>query len=349
MRWLFLILLVVSCSVPAPETPPEQDFILWDITSADIPDTKALVDSYATLRNACTQDEDGAEKIGLWGSYTLDGTTETIFSDADLWWWEKEDGNPFNDVLGNPSMWNYEGEGKRWVAGADYVFRAYFPKSPVTLLPGSDMKRFLIVYDTQTAQFDMMVASRELRAGSENPVKLLFSHALSAMRFDFRFVEEGVTDQLTACWLENAEPEGFYTSSTLNYEDSVVWPVSSSYPVGNRMYYWKPSVPLQIESGVAATAYASSAPTGSGDIYAGNEGWLLVIPQKMKGPESLKLCFHTVTGGDSVFSVGLPEVEMEAGSRYTFHIKISSTGIDPELTIADWNERMSSHYIDMNE
>lgn len=349
MGWLILILLFVSCSVPVLETPPEQDLILWDITSADIPDTKALVNSYVTLRNACTQDEDGAEKIGLWGSYALDGATETIFSDADLWWWEKEDGNPFDDVLGNPSMWNYEGEGKRWVTGADYVFRAYFPKSMVTLQPGSDMDRFLVVYDTQVSQFDMMVASRELKAGSENPVKLIFGHALSAIRFDFQFVEEGVKDNLIACWLENAESGGFYTSSTLNYEESVVWPSSTPYPVGNRMYYWEPSEPLLIESGTAATAYASSAPAGSGDIYTGNEGWVLAIPQKMHGPAALKLCFRTSTGGNTVFSVGLPEGNLEAGSRYTFHIKISSTSIDLDLTIADWNERKSSHYIDMNE
>ena len=349
MRWLILILLLVSCSVPAVEFPPEQDLILWDITSDETTDTKALVNSYVTLRDACTQDEDGAEKIGLWGSYTLDGTTEAVFNDDDLWWWEKEDGNPFNDALGNPSMWNYEGEGKRWVTGADYVFRAYFNKSIVTLQPGSDVNRFLAVYDTQVSQFDMMVASRTLKAGAENPVRLIFCHALSAIRFDFQFVEEGVQDKLTACWLENAESGGFYTSSTLNYESSIVWPASTPYPTESRMYYWEPALPLQISSGSASVAYSSFAPAGSGGLYTGNEGWVLMIPQRLNGPDALKLCFKTVTGGDSVFSVGLPEGYLEAGNRYTFHIKISSTSIDLALTIADWNERKSSHHIDLNE
>lgn len=349
MRRLILILLLVSCSVPAVEIPPEQDFILWDIVSEDTPDTKALVNSYVTLRDACTQDDDGAEKIGLWGSYTLDGTTESIFSDDDLWWWEKEDGNPFNDVLGNPSMWNYEGEGRRWVTGADYVFRAYFPKSMITLQPGSDVDRFLVVYDTQVSQFDMMVASRTLKAGAENPVKLVFGHALSAIKFDFQFVEDGVKDKLTACWLENAGSGGFYTGSTLNYESSIVWPASTPYPAGSRMYYWEPALPLQISSGSASVAYSSFAPAGSGGLYTGNEGWVLMIPQRLNGPDALKLCFKTETGGESVFSVGLPEKELEAGYRYTFHIKISSTSIDLALTIADWNERKSSHQIDLNE
>lgn len=344
---LHSILLCVSCSKEF--LPAEQAVIQWDISSSDLQATKALIGTYTDLRDACTQDEDGAEKIGVFGAYTYEGTTEHIFEDADLWWWEKENGNPFNDPLGDQSYWNYEGEGKYWVDGSDYRFRAYYPKSKVVLQPGSDVDKFLVVYDSQLVQYDMMVASRNLKAASENPVKLIFSHALAAIRFNYIFAESGVSDKLTACWLENAEATGFYTSSTLNYESSILWPESTPNPIGSRMYYWSPINPMTMTSGTAATAYKSSATAGKGDIYTDNDGWILIIPQTLKGPESLKLCFTTETGGSEVFSVGLPAVELNPGYRHTFNIKISSTSIDLKLTIADWNERDSHHHIDFNE
>lgn len=348
---LLSALLFVACS--KEDLPRKPKAIGWDISSEDrlmdAPDSKALINSYINLRDACTQNEDGAEKIGIFGSYTLDGTTETVFNNIDLWWWEKEDGNPYDDQLGDPSRWNYEGEGKHWVDNASYVFRGYFPKSKITLQPGSNSNKLLIVYDTQASQFDMMVAARELESGEENPVKLIFKHTLSAIKFDFQFTESGITDKLTACWLENTASDGFYTGSTLNYGNAIFWPGSTPNPVGSRIYYWEPANPMTIESNEATTAYSTFALSNKGGIYTDNDGWVLVIPQTMKGPNSLKLCFKTDTGGDEVFQVGLPATVLEAGSRYTFHIKMSATNIDLKLTITDWNERKSSHHIDFNE
>ena len=185
--------------------------IVWNVYSVDNsignnnPNTRALVEDYTDLRNACTASELYAgEKIGVYGAYTLDGKSEVIFDNTQLWWWEKENGNSYMDVLGNQSFWNYEGENRYWVKDANYDFRAYFPMSRVTLQPGSGANKFLIVYDTQVSQFDLMVASRSIKSREENPVQLLFDHALAAVSFDFQFVSEGVSDELTACWLENA-------------------------------------------------------------------------------------------------------------------------------------------------
>lgn len=354
------MMLVCSCmkvinDVDSPSGGNSNDLIGWNIAVEDALDgsghaTKALIESYSDLKEACTEIENHeAEKIGLMGNCTSEGKTEVAFDNVDLWWWVKEDGNPFQDYLGDESNWNYSGDNVLWTDEADYTFKAYFPKSKVELQPGSDAEKLLIVYDTQVSQFDMMVASRSLKSGEENPVKLIFNHALAAVRFDFQFIETGGSDRLTACWLENAGTGGFYTSSTLNYDTSINWPASTPDPVGNRMYYWKPTYPLFVESAKASTAYSSSASAGSGSQYTGNDGWILVIPQTLNGPDALKLCFMTDMGGEEVFSVGLPSKELEAGNRYAFHIKITSTSIDLALTITDWNERKSSHQIDLNE
>lgn len=330
--------------------------IAWNLYTADDslkinPDTKALINEYSNLRDACTGlESEPAEKIGLYGYFVLDGLQESIFENEDLWWWSKVDGNPFTDAVGEPNNWNYSGENKYWVDAADYSFRAYFPKNRVELQPGSGADKFIVVYDTQVSQYDLMVASKSLKSGEENPVQLLFRHTLAALSFDYQFTSDGVSDKLTSCWLENQETNGFYTSSTLNYEESITWPKSTSVPVGNRIYYWEPVEPLQIVSGSAAKAYATSAVSAEkGGLYSGNGGWLLVIPQTTKGPESLKLCFTTNMGGSEVYRVGLPVTSLKPGHRYTFHIKISSTSVDVKLTIKDWNERKSSYDIDFNE
>lgn len=350
--WLFpLILLTLSCSKSDDlidwEEAKEEFPIVWSVTTSN--ETKALVNDYQTLRDLCTTSESQpAEKIGLFGSYTLEDNKVTIFDNVDLWWWEKEKGNPFNDISGDRSHWNYDGEDRLWVNDATYSFRAYFPKSQVVLEPASNSDSLLSVYDTQASQFDLMVASKSMVSRGENPVVLLFNHALAALKFNFKISSSGVTDNLTACWLENVEPEGFYTSSTLNFKNSIIWPKSSANSVGERIYYWKPLNPLPITSEGNSTAYTTYAASGNGDLYLKNDGWVLVIPQITPGPEALQLCFTTTTGGDAVYRVGVPAVELLSGSRYTFNVNISSTKIDVKLSIAQWNERDSSYEVDFN-
>ena len=352
-------LLLSSCSKVVIDDRPsgesQYDIIGWNVTASDPaegldPITRALIETYDDLRDACTPDESQeAEKIGLLGNYSLDGQTEVVFDNADLWWWEKEDGNPYPDYLGNDSYWNYSGENVHWTGNADYTFKAYFPKSKVNLQPGSGADKLLIVYDTEISQFDLLVTHKELPAKSENPVKLVMKNALAALRFDFQFVESGVSDQLLCCWFENNSSNGLYTSSTLNFENEIVWPQSTSYPAGYPFYYWEPEEPLQIRSTSASVAYSTPATESNGSVYTDNSGWLLIIPQSSPDAGATKLCFKTSTGGHSVYSIDLPAFNFKAGHRYTYHVKITSTGIELSLTIADWNERKSSYEIDFNE
>ncbi len=357
-----LIVLMSSCTestLPVGEESPSveatQEVIGWSVFPDGGSDafglkTRALVEDYATLRDACTQFEyQEAEKIGLLGNYTLDGVSSVAFDNVDLWWWEKENDNPYYDQLGNDSHWNYSGENVHWKEGAQYLFKAYFPKSKVVLQPGSSADKIITVYDTEVSQYDLLVAHRELPSKSENPVKLNMLHALAALKFDFKFVEEGVTDNLLACWLENGIDDGFYTSSTLNFEDDIVWPKSTPNPVAVPFYYWEPVSPLAITGESAAEAYTKQAPFGKGDTFTTNSGWLLIIPQSSQTAGTLNLCFRTSTGGSVVYKVALPAYEFSAGYRYNYHINISSTGIRLGLTIADWNERKSSYEIDFNE
>ena len=354
-----LTLLSGSCSKDVIERQPSaenfDDIIGWKVITENIseglnPDTRALIEDYDDLRKACTALEgQEAEKIGLLGNYILDGVSKVVFDNTDLWWWEKEEGNPYPDYLGEDSYWNYPGEDVYWTSNADYTFKAYFPKSKVELQPGSGPDKLLIVYDTETTQYDLLVAHKEMLAKSENPVKLVMNNALSALSFDFQFVETGVSDELLCCWLENNSDNGLYTSSTLNFEDDIVWPQSTPNPAGSPFYYWEPEKPLEIRSNYASVAYSTSATDGNGSIYTDNFGWLLIIPQSNTNAGAAKLCFKTSTGGSTVYSIDFPAFDFKAGNRYRYHVKMTSTGIELSLTIADWNERKSSHEIDFND
>lgn len=334
-------------SIPQP--------IGWSVSAynpvdASAPATRALVDDYSNLRDACTKFEyQEPEKIGLLGKYNLDGTSKVVFDNVDLWWWEKEDGNPYLESDGGNSFWNYSGEDVHWTDKANYIFKAYFPKSKVELQPGSGADKLLVVYDTEISQYDFLVAHRQLGAKEENPIKLDMQHALAALKFDFQFVEEGVSDKLICCWIENHRADGFYTSSTLNYTNNIVWPKSTATPVGTQIYYWEPFAPLPITGSKATDAYSTTAPIGKGSIYAQNSGWILVIPQASDYAGSIKLCFKTETGGNVIYKADLPAYEFEAGFRYNYHIKMTSTEVKVGLSIAAWNELKSSHEIDFNK
>lgn len=343
---------VMNCTLPGESS---QEVIGWHVTANDLatgidPARKALIEDYDDLRNACTPGESQeSEKIGLLGNYTSNGQTKVVFDNVDLWWWEKEDGNPYSDYQGKDSYWNYPGKDIYWTSYADYTFKAYFPKSKVELQPGSAADKLLIVYDTEITQYDLLVAHKSMPAKRENPVRLVMKNALSALSFDFQFVESGVSDQLLCCWFENKVENGLYTSSTLNFEKDIVWPHNTPNPVGVPFYYWEPEDPLLIRSTSASIAYSTPAAESKGRVYTENSGWLLIIPQSSPNAGVAKLCFKTSTGGNTVYSIDLPAFDFKAGHRYTYHVKLTSTGIELSLTIADWNERKSSYEIDFND
>mgnify|MGYP002518727257 CR=1 FL=1 len=83
--------------------------------------------------------------------------------------------------------------------------------------------------------------------------------------------------------------------------------------------------------------------------YDIDDGWVLIIPQASQNAGTVKLCFKTARGGNTVYSIDLPAYEFKAGYRYKYHVKLTSTGVELSLTIADWNERKSSYEIDFNE
>ncbi len=327
---------------------------------------------WTTLEQACTPQNNGGEgeAIGIWADYSYTNSQgdevlmKNLFEGTRLIYAYKENGNPH-------SYWNYEGEDYYWYRGGKYKFRAYYPQRLAeNVVTSTSASTFVIEYPTHEMQEDLLLAynyvdTADPQIDLSQPVDLKFSHGLAAIRF---FIKANYpnSDRLTSCYLQNAETRDFATSGMLAYgsdtdDESISWVNGYNPPVTERIYYWSNSgVEFTTDNAgntTPALAYTDNGTT-SGDLYTQNDGWVLILPQTSSG--KLQFCFTTQSGQEAVYSVTIPEVtertqasdgtvvESRAylpGKRYTYTIAISETDLELTLTVADWNERESSHSI----
>lgn len=368
---------------PAPSTDPDGSLaIRWDVSEVGgMKDTKALIEDEAGLIKACTPVEDGGEgkSIGVWADYSIeesyvsnDGQTvkkeavyENVFDNAEIIYKDKPGGNP-------DSYWNSADGDVYWAVGGDYKFRAYYPQSMVNhIMESSDADVFVVDYNTSLLQEDMMVAYQTVdtqTADLSDPVKLYFSHALSAIRIRFQFIDGYIeNDELTSCWLENTAKGGLTTIGMMIYGGSspelISWSESFQPPVGQKIYYWKHpglSFARTAVSNSIAEAYTAPATCTEGSKFAQNGGWLLIIPQESDG--KTQICFTTKTGGDVIYRVNVPKktgtkadgskegnneelVHFAPSCRYTYTVNIGKTNLELMISLSKWNQLDSSYSI----
>lgn len=327
---------------------------------------------WITLESACTPQNNGGkgEAIGIWADYSYTDSQgdevlmKNLFEGTRLIYAYKTDGNPH-------SNWNYEGDDHYWYRGGKYKFRAYYPQRLAeNVVTSTSASTFVIEYPTHEMQEDLLLAYNYVdttnpRIDLSQPVALKFSHGLAAIRF---FIKANYpnSDRLTSCYLQNAETRDFATSGMLAYgsdtdDESISWVNGYNPPVTERIYLWTNSgVEFTTDAAGNATPALAYSATGTttGDLYTQNDGWVLILPQASSG--NLQFCFTTQSGQEAVYSVTIPEVTEQTqasdgtvvesrkylpGKRYTYTITISETDLELTLTVADWNERESSHSI----
>lgn len=357
-----LVACVDEKSTPESELQPIQ----MAVSSADMLSTRALINTTDNLKKACTPAPEGDGKsIGIWSSYTLDGqqTTNVL-------------GNPTGDVAlkyiantewDNLQGWTYGEEAVFWVNKAKYTFNAYYPMEVVDEISTSDVSTFVIDYNTEHYQEDLMMAYAfaDTNAPDFNvsrPVELNMLHTLSAVQFRFMFMNSDDStyddsDRLTACWVENsAQKRGIATTGVLAFGtesggvvdgEHIHWyyedypePPTANKP--RRIYAWEDAAGVPFSSTTTSHTPAVAYSTGN-QMYSSNNGWLLVIPQATDG--SAKLCFKLASTGDVEHRVAIPATNFEAGYRYTYNIRFGQSSVTLTLKIADWNELKSSHNI----
>ena len=369
LRWstylagVWAVLCMVACSDNDAETlpvmPPESDLpIRWDVQSVEgmQGETRGLIEDQNALQTACTPVANGGEGegIGIWADYDItiggvDQTVNNVFGNTKLMYFDKAGGNPH-------SWWNYEGTDLYWAIGGEYIFRAYYPQSvSASVVSSSDANLFIVDYNSETTQKDLMVAYNKIDTKTYNlnePVPLQFKHTLAALKFRFQFSNDyDDNDKLTACWLVNDADDAFSTVGLMAYGDNdpsddtggipnkpeeLLWKLSYYPPAGMKLYHWEHDTGLpfykdkgkdssgnDIDGTEKAVAYTDPAGSSVGASYATNDGWLLILPQKSTG--KLRLCFTTERSGDVVYSTLLPAVtgtdESGKSSSGTWYIR----------------------------
>ena len=356
--------LMLSC-VEKHESPADKELGNAPIVMDVKPVTRALIENNTQLEAACDP-ERGGKAIGIWSAYEVDG-------------------QKVNNVLGNTSGdvalqyiyqteqdnyrgWTYGQDAVYWAAKAKYTFNAYFPMDVVDEITTSNTSTFIIDYNTEHYQDDLMMAyaytdTGAARFNASAPVTLNMLHTLAALRFQFSFRNsDGSTfvdsDRLTACWLENTRTgEGMATTAMLAFgtirNDGTVdgehihwynedFPAPSTPLLPRRLYVWEDAVGVPFSSTLESATEGTTHSTGSG-LYASNGGWIMIIPQHMDN--SVQLCFKIDSTGDLVHRIALPDTEFVAGQRYTFNVRFGQSDVGMTLSIADWNEMKSSYDI----
>ena len=365
---------------PTPGTTP----ITWDVVDVGTPgaESRSLIgpdkDSegnpyvdpdWVTIEHACTSVASGGEgkAIGIWADYTYmdtDGMETTI---KDLF----QGTRLIYDTGAGANTWNYEGGDLYWLMGGKYKFRAYFPqKLNEYVVSSTNATTFVIQYPTHQVQEDLLLAynttdTNDPQTNLNDPVELRLKHGLAALRFRIK-ANFANSDELTSCYLQNSDTRDFATSGMLAYgsetdEESISWVMGYNPPVTERIYYWSnDGIPFATDETGNATAAMAYSETGTtaGEMFTQNNGWLLILPQPSSG--NLRFCFTTEQGDKAIYTVTIPKVtertdngdgtftestEYLPGKRYTYTITISRTDVELTLSVADWNERDSSHSI----
>lgn len=359
---------MLSCSEEGTGYTPlvENNYITWNVVSTDMQSGRALIINDDMLKSACST---GEKSIGIWSAYEHEGVTTynvlgndngdvSLIYDKDTNW-------------DNYRWWTYGETAAEWVIGAKYTFKAYYPKHVVNEISSSDESTFVFDYNTERHQEDLMTAyayvdTQDTAFNQNFPVQLKMLHTLSAMRFQFSFINADNTtyednDALTAFWFENTLPgRGIATTGVLAFgtvdENGVMdgehihwynedYPEPSTPTKERRIFEWQDNSGVNFNSTTTernvATAYSTDF--DGNQKYAVNDGWVLIIPQTTDG--TVKLCFKLKTTGDDVHRIALPAAKYDAGMRYTYDIRFGQTSVNLVLKIADWNELKSTQNI----
>lgn len=352
---LLVVSLLSGCDTTEESFPlKESSYRIGMSVSTDV--TRALISSSDRLQKACTPLDAGGdgEAISVWGDNIFEGVRETVFQETPLYYDETVGKN--DEV--NGINWNYADE-KKWVPGALYMFRAAFPTAEIQKYQSKNVNAeqlYLQNFNTQTSQVDMMVAATviDTEANPEKmsiPVPLQFRHIMAGINFTVKWTAD-YNEKITSCYLKNvSEGKGLATVGNMVYtgynnsNEAIEW--NTQFKIPTPIYEWKTDgVRLSISNEVVLYSKPNGVAIEKGELFTDNDGWLLVIPQKVIVNE-LIFYYTLETTGDHLYSVAIPPITYTPGSLYKYVLELGGSDVSITLTIADWNERNATFNIEL--
>lgn len=338
MLALTAVLAVSSCGREAKED--FGDAIAFSAAAEKVADSRSTGSSLVTT---ATLSREGSE-IAVYGYHggasDYSGTTPVFETDGAKRVYYKSSGNAGN------SHWDYDytaGTDKvKWLRSDYYRFRAFYPYSLIEKVNTSSNAEILSLdnYSLMTDGADLMVAysTRYPVQDGVDPVKLVFHHALSALRFEVKKDENSAGESVKEFYLTGLFQTGglIYTAadaSKLNEDQSLTWiPSVSDYDTP--VHHW-----------VAASKSDYKEMTTSGVSVYGNDGFVFAIPVngKYNGEDIVKTRpkvyanFRTDKGGTVLHTALLPEdVCWEPGKKYIYTITVKKAAVTVNVTIKPW-------------
>ena len=394
VKYIFLALVTVSCRV---NFDPEANRSTGTFTfSVDVDNpmqsksSSAMINTQDSLRLYCTPTDQTylgnagkGKALGIWADMVNSGgaVARNVFDGVLLKWKARSDGGGHETTdTHNPSQWywnTFTSSGGvdtpgdiYWHIGETYYFRAYYPSSlSSAILPNTNAQALIASYQAETMQEDLMVGRAKAGpltgANIDDHVSLTMRHALSALRFKFKFNNVLVaSDKLTGMWLENGSSGTFYNYGTLVYGnghtyegsdvENITWTPAYTPGAGISMYKWTNAAGVPFTNLISAAAYTPGVSSDLGQSFTSYYSWIYVIPQALNA--DTWICFQTEQGGSAVFRAQLPtsfldssnvsHTSFEPGKRYEFTIVITELNVEVLITIKPWNLLNSSYSID---
>ena len=292
-----------------------------------------------------TDDKLKKAPFGIFGFKTssddssITGNLNNVFSttDAQEVGWDTDEGK-----------WTYSPK-RRWENSMHYRFRAFWPYD-VELNPDSNASRIGIEYKATTESYDLLVAYATRYPLNEGiqPVRLVFHHALSGLRFKIRFdskVKKGTVDYVNRFYLQGMYSVGYMIYGQMadsDPVDKIEWifdRYGNTFDKTSRMFDWTGKEKFSI----AANATDKSEVATVFD----NDKVVFIPPQTLSSSLGVTTAnFYTQTGGDALHSVDIPRTTLEPGKIYTFTLVIHDTYLTVDIDIKDWDVLQSN--VDIN-
>ena len=224
--------------------------------------------------------------------------------------------------------WGYTPKAK-WVRSNYYRFRAFWPYENIVeddlINSGSDANLLSLSYSSGVHNYDLQVAYAERYPVTHGvgTVELAFKHALSAIKFNFKFHEsEEGDDNITTFYMTGLTIVGtlMYGEDGTNATPADFRWISIYKDSDTKLFQWSGSE--LFNKTTAATVFD-------------NDGVVFAIPQEIAGGATT-FNFTTTKGGSALHSASLPATTWEAGKLYTYNIIIKGASISLNVDIADW-------------
>ncbi len=270
---------------------------------------------------------EGSE-VSIFGTRIYGDVPETIFSNRTL-------------TCDAQGAWSYTPVAY-WKTNGDYYFSAVFPYSNDEVF--IDNTNALKVNYSAGDNTDMMVARTHRNAAdSTTPVKLVFKHTTSAVRFLFGKSSASDADQytLTSFQLENIIPSGVFSMATRVTEAPSItagnWSVTN---VRATLFSWTADTPA------AQKTITHPTDANNPDGYT-PMGWYYMVPQALAANTTVRFSV-SYNGGTPVETVlnlyGAPDQNSESGTSwipncvYNYFITLNQSGLNLRVQAVPWDQ-----------